>query len=313
MNAIEADGLTKYFGELLAVDHVNFQVKKGEIFGFLGPNGAGKTTTIRMLTTLTRPTEGRARVAGYDVLEDPLRAKQHFGVVPEVSNVYDELSVWNNLMFAGEIYGMSKVERRRRADELLSLLALAEHRDKKARNLSKGLKRKLVLGMALVNSPEIMFLDEPSSGLDVTSTRTMREIIRQFAQRGMTVFLTTHNIEEANLLCDRVAIIVKARIVAIDSPENLKMALDASRSVEIAFKKAPPSLQDWLQASEMVSAVRKEGDKWKVFTSDPSEFLDALVGYVGREKANLLSVNTLGPSLEDVFVSLVTDEGKGGG
>jgi ABC-2 type transport system ATP-binding protein len=313
MNAIEADGLTKYFGELLAVDHVNFQVKKGEIFGFLGPNGAGKTTTIRMLTTLTRPTEGRAKVAGYDVLEDPLRAKQHFGVVPEVSNVYDELSVWNNLMFAGEIYGMSKVERRRRADELLSLLALAEHRDKKARNLSKGLKRKLVLGMALVNSPEIMFLDEPSSGLDVTSTRTMREIIRQFARRGMTVFLTTHNIEEANLLCDRVAIIVKARIVAIDSPENLKMALDASRSVEIAFKKAPPSLQDWLKASEMVSAVRKEGDKWKVFTSNPSEFLDALVGYVGREKANLLSVNTLGPSLEDVFVSLVTDEGKGGG
>jgi ABC-2 type transport system ATP-binding protein len=193
------------------------------------------------------------------------------------------------------------------------LLALAEHRDKKARHLSKGLKRKLVLGMALVNSPEILFLDEPSSGLDVTSTRTMRDIIRQFAERGMTVFLTTHNIEEANLLCDRVAIIVKARIVAIDSPENLKMTLDASRSVEIAFKKAPPSLQDWLKASEMVNAVRKEGDKWKVFTSNPSEFLDALVGYVGREKVNLLSVNTLGPSLEDVFVSLVTDEGKGGG
>ena len=313
MDAIEADGLTKYFGDLLAVDQVNFRVKKGEIFGFLGPNGAGKTTTIRMLTTLTRPSKGTARVAGYDVLNEPLRAKQHFGVVPEVSNVYDELSVWNNLMFAGEIYGMSKTERRRRSDELLSLLALAEHRDKKARHLSKGLKRKLVLGMALVNSPEILFLDEPSSGLDVTSTRTMRDIIRQFAQRGMTVFLTTHNIEEANLLCDRVAIIVKARIVAIDSPENLKMALDASRSVEIAFKKAPPSLQDWLKASEIVNAVRKEGDKWKVFTSNPSEFLDALVGYVGREKANLLSVNTLGPSLEDVFVSLVMDEGKGGG
>ena len=313
MDAIEADGLTKYFGDLLAVDQVNFRVKKGEIFGFLGPNGAGKTTTIRMLTTLTRPSKGTARVAGYDVLNEPLRAKQHFGVVPEVSNVYDELSVWNNLMFAGEIYGMSKTERRRRSDELLSLLALAEHRDKKARHLSKGLKRKLVLGMALVNSPEILFLDEPSSGLDVTSTRTMRDIIRQFAQRGMTVFLTTHNIEEANLLCDRVAIIVKARIVAIDSPENLKMALDASRSVEIAFKKAPPSLQDWLKASVIVNAVRKEGDKWKVFTSNPSEFLDALVGYVGREKANLLSVNTLGPSLEDVFVSLVMDEGKGGG
>jgi ABC-2 type transport system ATP-binding protein len=313
MDAIEAENLTKYFGELLAVDHVNFQVKKGEIFGFLGPNGAGKTTTIRMLTTLARPTEGTARVAGYDVLNEPLRAKQHFGVVPEVSNVYDELSLWNNLMFAGEIYGMSKTERRRRGDELLLLLALAEHRDKKARHLSKGLKRKLVLGMALVNSPEILFLDEPSSGLDVTSTRTMRDIIRQFAERGMTVFLTTHNIEEANLLCDRVAIIVKARIVAIDSPENLKMTLDASRSVEIAFKKAPPSLQDWLKASEMVNAVRKEGDKWKVFTSNPSEFLDALVGYVGREKVNLLSVNTLGPSLEDVFVSLVTDEGKGGG
>lgn len=312
MDAIEAESLTKYFGELLAVDHVNFRVKKGEIFGFLGPNGAGKTTTIRMLTTLTRPSKGTARVAGYDVLNEPLRAKQHFGVVPEVSNVYDELSVWNNLMFAGEIYGMSRTERRSRSDELLSVLALAEHRDKKARNLSKGLKRKLVLGMALVNSPEILFLDEPSSGLDVTSTRLMRDTIRQLAQRGMTVFLTTHNIEEANLLCDRVAIIVKARIVAIDSPENLKMTLDASRSVEIAFKKDPSGLQDWLKASNRVNAVRKDGDKWKVFTSNPSEFLDSLVNYLERERANLLSINTLGPSLEDVFVSLVTNAGKGG-
>jgi len=313
MNAIEAEGLTKRFGDFLAVDHVNFRVKEGEIFGFLGPNGAGKTTTIRMLTTLTCPTEGSARVAGYDVVKDSLRTKQHFGVVPEVSNVYDELSVWNNLMFAGEIYGMSKAERRRKADELLSLLALAEHRNKKARHLSKGLKRKLVLGMAMVNSPDILFLDEPSSGLDVTSTRTMRDMIRQFAQRGMTIFLTTHNIEEANLLCDRVAIIVKARIVAVDSPENLRMALDASRSVEIAFKRTPPSLQDWLNASGIVSAVRKEGDKWKVFTSNPPEFLDALVSYVEREKANLLTVNTMGPSLEDVFVSLVTNEAKGDG
>jgi len=313
MDAIEADGLTKYFGEFLAVDHVGFRVRQGDIFGFLGPNGAGKTTTIRMLTTLTRPTEGTARVAGYDVLKEPLRAKQHFGVVPEVSNVYDELSVWNNLMFAGEIYGMSKSVRRRRSEELLSLLALAEHRDKKARNLSKGLKRKLVLGMALVNSPDILFLDEPSSGLDVTSVRLMRDTIRQLAKKGMTVFLTTHNIEEANLLCDRVAIIVRSRVVAIDSPENLKMTLDASRSVEVAFRKDPPALEGWLNGSDRVNAVRKDGDKWKVFTSDPPGFLDSLVEYLGHEKANLLSVNTLGPSLEDVFVSLVTNAGKGGG
>jgi ABC-2 type transport system ATP-binding protein len=308
--AIVAEGLTKRFGNFVAVDDVDLQVHEGEVFGYLGPNGAGKTTTIRMLTTLAPPTEGRASVAGYDVVRDPLRAKQHFGVVPEVSNVYDELTLWSNLMFSGEIYGMSKSDRKRKAEELLSLLTIAEHREKKARHLSKGLKRKLVLAMALINSPQILFLDEPSSGLDVESTRMLRDVVRELARGGMTIFLTTHNIEEANVLCDRVAIIVRGRIAATDSPENLKMTIDASRSVEVAFKGDTPHLEEWLLNSPSITSLRKEGDKWKIFTSDPPQLLDALVSHAQKERLHLVSINTLGPSLEDVFVSLV--KGSGG-
>jgi len=311
--AIAAEGLTKRFGDLVAVDHIDLRVKEGEVFGFLGPNGAGKTTTIRMLTTLTPPSGGRACVAGHDVMMDPLNAKRNFAVVPETSNAYDELTVWGNLMFAGELHAMPRSRREAVAEDMLGLLALTEHRQKRGGHLSKGLKRRLVLAMALMSSPRILFLDEPSSGLDVDSTRMLRELVRRLASGGMTVFLTTHNIEEANRVCDRVAIIVRGRIVATGAPEELRMTVDASRSVEVALREDRPSMEGALSALPSVTQVRREGDKWRLFTPSPPEVLDALAGLIHDEGLHPVSINTLGPSLEDVFVALTREDARGGG
>ena len=236
-NAIEAINLTKYYGELLAVDHVNFEVKKSEIFGFLGPNGAGKTTTIRILTGILKPDGGSAIVSGYDVSKDSIKAKQYIGVVPEVSNAYIELSAWENLMLIGELYRMSKKEREKNAIKLLKEFGLYEARNKLVRGFSKGMKQRLLLCMALINDPEIIFLDEPTSGLDVESARLLREKIQQYNKDGKTIFLSTHNMEEANQLCNRVAIINHGKIAATDSPEKLRIQSMDLQYVEVMFDK----------------------------------------------------------------------------
>jgi ABC-2 type transport system ATP-binding protein len=308
-NAIEAGNLTKYFGDVLAVNHINVEVKKGEIFGFLGPNGAGKTTTIRMLTGLTDPSEGTARIMGHDIQKEPFRAKECFGIVPEVSNVYDDFSAWNNLMFAGELYGISRTRRTLKAEALLDKFGLSNFKKKKAKGFSKGMKRKLTIAMALINEPDILFLDEPSSGLDVQSAAMLRETIRELNENGTTIFLTTHNIEEANIMCDRVAIIVSGRIVAIDSPERLKRIIQVTQSVVVAFDSSPVSLYDALVQIPGVSHVSREGDKFRLYTDDPSAVLSLVFEYATSNNLKLLTMNTLGPSLEDVFLRLV-ESGK---
>src|SRR3990170_6722307 len=211
-NAIEAMELTKYYGDLCAVDHVNFEVKKGEIFGFLGPNGAGKTTTIRMLTGISIPTEGTATIMGYDIQRRPIEAKDQMGIVPDVSNVYNELSAWDNLIFTGKLYDMLKVFRENRAEELLKMFGLYKRRREKVQGFSRGMKRRICIGMALMNRSSIVFLDEPTSGLDVQSVLVIRDLIRKLNQQGLTIFITTHNIEEASQMCDRVAIINNGKI-----------------------------------------------------------------------------------------------------
>jgi len=198
-SAVEVSNLTKYYDDLLAVDHVNFEVKRGEIFGFLGPNGAGKTTTIRMLTSLTKPSGGTAKIFGYDILNETLAAKRFMGIVPEISNVYDDLSAWDNLMFTGELYQVTKTEREKRAKDLLEMFGLHDRRNEKAKVFSKGMKRRLTIAMGLINNPQLLFLDEPTSGLDVQSVLIIRDIVRELNQKGVTIFLTTHNIEEASV------------------------------------------------------------------------------------------------------------------
>ena len=309
-NAIEAINLTKYYDDLLAVDHINFEVKKGEIFGFLGPNGAGKTTTIRMLTGLTKPSDGTAKIFGHDIQNETLITKRYMGIVPEISNIYDDLSAWDNLMFTGELYQVSKAERKRRAKELLDMFGLYERRNEKAKGFSKGMKRRLTISMGLINNPQLLFLDEPTSGLDVQSALIIKDVVRELNQKSVTIFLTTHNIEEANVTCDRVAIIHKGKIAAIDTPERLKKTIQSVQSVEVAFDKTSPKALKELEKIPSVNEVRKEGDKFRVYTHDPANVLSGLWEYAKANGLKPISLTTLGPSLEDVFVKLTEIEVK---
>jgi ABC-2 type transport system ATP-binding protein len=300
--AIRVESLTMSYGKHLAVDHIDFEVHSGEVFGFLGPNGAGKTTTQRMLTGVLPPTEGSAWVLDHDMAQDPVAAKEHVGVVPEVANPYMEMSGWENMMFAGELYGVDGRSSRRRAEELLHDFELWERRTDAAKRYSKGMRQRLMLAMALLHEPQVLFLDEPTAGLDVASQRAIRQKVRDLASQGVAVFYTTHNIEEANTLCDRVAIIREGRIVALDSPEQLKAAFTGSQSVEVSFSAAvePKELGDIPD----VTHVEKQGDKLRFYTAAPGLVAMHLVECARERNLEIINLNTLGPSLEEVFVAL---------
>jgi ABC-2 type transport system ATP-binding protein len=302
--AIDVKHISKRFGDFQAVSDINFSVQDGETFGFLGPNGAGKTTTIRILTGISAPTEGTASIFGLDITKETITAQRMMGVVPETSNVYDDLSAWRNLMFSAELYGVGKSVRERKGQELLEMFGLWSRKDDKARGFSKGMKRRLTLAMGLVNEPRLLFLDEPTSGLDVQSNLIIRDVIRDLNTRKVTVFLTTHNIEEANLVCDHVAIVNRGRIAAIDSPERLKRTIQSVQSVEVAFDRSPAELQETLKIMNRNGEVRKEGDKFRIFTEDPSAVIASLMDYSRSQGNRILSMNTFGPSLEDVFIKL---------
>ena len=302
--AIDVQHLTKRFDQIQALSDVTFSVEEGEIFGFLGPNGAGKTTTIRILTGISAPTSGGAKVFGKDIVKETIAARRLMGIVAETSNVYDDLTGWQNLMFSAELYGVGTNERRKRGRELLETFGLWERKDDKARGYSKGMKRRLTISMGLINDPRLIFLDEPTSGLDVQSNIIIRDVVRDLNSRGVTVFLTTHNIEEANMLCDRVAIINKGHVAAIDSPERLKGTIQSVQSVGVAFERAVPGQAEALGAMAGVSEVRKEGDKFRLFTEDPAMVIAALTEYAKEQGNRIIDLNTYGPSLEDVFIKL---------
>ena len=305
---IEVNNLTKKFGEIVAVNHISFKVRKGEIFGFLGPNGAGKTTTIRILTGILKPDEGKAIVAGYDILEDSIKVKQRIGVVPEVSNAYVDLSAWENLMLIGELYGVPKKERVKRANKLLREFGLYKARHRPVRGFSKGMKQKLLLCMALINDPEILFLDEPTSGLDVESARLLREKIQQYGNEGRTIFLSTHNMEEANQLCHRIAVINHGKIAAIDTPEKLRAESSELQYVEVSFNK--PVDPEEFSKNEHVIKVASAGNKIRLYTASPCDVVEFLVDFARLNNLRILSLNTMAPSLEDVFMKLIKEHGE---
>lgn len=302
-NAIEAINLTKYYGKVLAVDHISFEVKEGEMFGFLGPNGAGKTTTIRLLTGQAKPSSGSAIVAGFDMAREPMRAKRLIGVVPEVSNLYDELSAWDNLIFAAQLYGVPGSARGMRAKELLELIGLYDRRGDRVGNFSKGMRRRLAIAAALIHDPSILFLDEPTSGLDVQSARAIRGLIRELNGKGMTVFLTTHYIEEADRLCDRIAIIDRGRIVAEGEPGELKSMAEERAALDISFGPGHGP-GEGLTALEHVKGVLRLGEVFRVYVDDVAGFLRALADFARERGLEIESINTVKPSLEDAFVRI---------
>ena len=301
---IRVQGLCKRFGEIQAVDGLEFSVREGEIFGFLGPNGAGKTTTIRMLVGLLKPDAGSAWVNGFDALRDPVLAKKSVGVVPESSNLYSELTAWENLIYMGQLYGVPKKEWKKRAEELLQDFNLLDRRDGKFQGFSRGMKRRLTIAAALVHRPKILFLDEPTTGLDVMSARGLRGVIKQLKKKGVTVFLTTHLIQEAEDLCDRVAIIVKGKIRVTDTPEALK---DKVKETEVLEIRPVPVSQALSGKMEALPGVEKAGlveDKLRLYGKSLHGSICQILNQLNAEGVSILSIQTLTPTLEDAFVKL---------
>ena len=301
--AVNVNNLTKRYGDIVAVNNISFSVNRGEIFGLLGPNGAGKTTTIRVLTGLTKPTSGTVIVADWDVVLKPTKAKERVGVVPEVSNLYDEMSAWDNLIFAAQLYGVQRNERDKRAKDHLDLFGLYERRSDRVGIFSRGMKRRLTIAAALIHKPDILFLDEPTTGLDVQSSRMIRNLIKELNEGGATIFLTTHYIEEADQLCQRVAIINQGKIVAVDNPEKLKAAVEEHHIIEVSFSPAQ-DLNDKLRSLEKVSNVSRVGDKFRLHVEDASEVVPLLIDFARENNLRIISINTLKPSLEDAFVEI---------
>ncbi len=303
MNAIEASGLVKYYGSFQAVKGVSFSVKSGEVFGFLGPNGAGKTTTIRMLTGVLKPDSGEVRVLGYDMLNEreKIKAREKTGIVPEMANPYVDLTAMQNLRLMGELYGMSKAEIEKRLLELLREFDLYEKRNVKVRGFSKGMRQRLIIAMAMIADPELYFLDEPTSGLDVISARLIKDVIREEKKAGKTIFLTTHNMDDANELCERIGIIRKGKLIAIDTPEKLKQLVKGRVSIEVSFE--PMKFDPSVLSSAL--KIERMGDKVRIYTKDPDKTVKELVRYAEGEKLRIVSLRTLSPSLEDVFMELV--------
>ena len=304
---IRASGLTKIFGKNTAVDDISFDVLEGEIFGFLGPNGAGKTTTTRMLTGVIPPDAGTATILGHDIRSEPVLAKQGFGVVPETSNAYTDLTAWQNLMLMGELYGLPRARAEQRSSDLLGMVGLIERKDQKVQAYSKGMKQRLILAMALIHEPNLLFLDEPTSGLDVQSTHMILSLLRDLNKQGATIFLTTHNMEEANRLCHRVGIIRAGKMVAIDAPEKLKAAIDRVHQIEVSFSREVSG--DVLAGLNGVMKVNRTGDKWQITAENRDIAIRSLVTFGQQNGAEIVTLNTLPPSLDEAFL-LLTQEAK---
>ena len=304
VKAIEVAGLTKAYDGLVAVDSISFDVNAGEVFGFLGPNGAGKTTTIRVLTGLSRPNAGSARVLGYNISSEIVKAKKSFGVVPEQSNMYDELTGLGNLVFTGQLYGVLSRERQTRAEELLKTFGLYERKDSKFATYSRGMKRALTIAAALVHKPRLLFLDEPTVGLDVVAARSLRAIIKRLKESGITVFLTTHYLEEADNLCNRIALLVKGKIVAIDTPASLKSMAEEKPALEVSFQVPLTKAADELGRRLPGLAVVRADDKIRIYGGDADVVLHTILGYATENGTQVASVSSLKPSLEDAFVKL---------
>lgn len=299
---IEVTELTKKFNEVTAVDAISFSVRQGELFGFLGPNGAGKTTTINILTGLARPNSGKIKIAGMECEKNPKAAQHLIGIVPDESNLYPELSGFDNLCFCASLYGMRKKERQTRARELLDTFGLKEAANRKFAGYSKGMKRKLTIAAGIIHHPQILFLDEPTTGIDVASARQIRQLIAELHRAGTTIFLTTHYLEEAERLCERIAFIVKGRVVRTDTVANLLQPIQERKAMLISVSNSADDLCDKLASAfphfefQAVSTGQVRIESAEAISIGP------FVRFIENQGAEVMEARRLIPSLEEVFV-----------
>ncbi|OGD72433.1 MAG: ABC transporter [Candidatus Coatesbacteria bacterium RBG_13_66_14] len=302
--AIAVEGLSKRFGSVQAVAGVDFEVSRGEFFGFLGPNGAGKTTTINMLTGLARPDAGTICIAGVDYTKQPKAAQRLIGVVGDESNLYPELTGFENLCFCAALYGMRKKKRLARAGELLEMFGLKEAADRKFGGYSRGMKRKLTIAAGIIHDPQILFLDEPTTGLDVASARQIRQLIADLHRAGTTIFLTTHYIEEAERLCERIAFIVDGRIIRTDTIASLLQPLQGKQVMLFEVERDGRTLCGKLAAAFDNLAFDAFSDgRIRAEAAGPVP-VGPLVRFIEEQGVTVLEARRQQPSLEDIFVKI---------
>jgi len=311
MSGIEAVGLTKRFGSLTAVDGLSFEVGKGEIFGLLGPNGSGKTTTVRLLSCLIAPSEGSASVAGFDIRREALKVREAVGVLTENPGIYDRLSAVENMEFFAEAYGLrDKTERDSRIRELLKFFDLWDRRGDRVGTFSRGMRQKLAIAKAVVHRPEVLFLDEPSSGLDPKAAKDIRDLMEGMSrQEKHTIVLCTHNLEEAERLCSRVMIIRKGAALATGSVEDLRKKLHGAPELEVSLEEVNDRLLKATAKLEGVRAVNATVKGTLIYDiDDPEARTPDVVRSLVQAGGRIKSVNILRPSLEDAYLELTKEE-----
>jgi len=304
--AVAADELTKRFGDFVAVDQVSFAVPKGEIFGFLGPNGAGKTTTIKMLTGLVLPTSGRGTVAGHDIMTGTPAIKRSIGYMSQLFSLYGDLTVDENITFFSRLYGVPRERRPARRDWVLAMAGLADQRGRLTAELPLGWKQRLALGCAVLHEPPILFLDEPTSGVDPISRRAFWELIYALADQGTTIFVTTHYMEEAEY-CHRLALMNRGRLIALDTPARLRAAM-REPMLEVRVSDAPRGAEALLGAPGVREAAMF-GRALHVAVDDVDAARVALPARLAERGVTVTGLEQIEPSLEDVFVARVRAEG----
>lgn len=309
---IETNDLTKEFGELTAVDHVSFRVRKGEVFGFLGPNGAGKTTTIKMLTTLIRPTSGSATVLGSDVVSEGDKIRPRIGVVQQEPSYEYSLSVEANLDLYGFMWDVPKQERKARIELLLDKFGLEDVRKTAPPELSVGQRRRLQVAREFMHDSDLMFLDEPTLGLDPQARRVTLDYVREKVASGVTVFFTTHVMEEAEYICDRIAIIDHGRILALDTIENIKRSFGGISVIQLRVKETDSSLDEKLRklsGVERVLCSSRQDEPLKVYCKDVDTVLPQVIDLTTSSGLHIMDLRIKEPSLDEVFIQMIKSRG----
>ncbi|MEM0313712.1 MAG: ATP-binding cassette domain-containing protein [Candidatus Bathyarchaeia archaeon] len=299
---IKAEGLTKVFNKsLVAVDHVNFSVKSGEIFGFLGPNGAGKTTTINMLITVLKPTEGKASVLGYDIVKQANDVRKAIGVVPQEYTADEDLTGYENIMLCADLYGIPREIAKKRALELLELVELTQFKDKRVETYSGGMRRRLELACGLINRPKVLFLDEPTLGLDVQTRAATWNYIRKLKEEyGMTLFMTTHYLEEADALCDRIAIIDHGKIIATGTPSELKDSLGGD-VITIRIKENV-DVSEIIRSVEHVKDVKNENGSYRIKAESGEVTAPLIIEALRKKGYTVTRLSLTEPTLNEVYL-----------
>jgi ABC-2 type transport system ATP-binding protein len=304
---IDTQNLTRKFGVLTAVDNVTLHVEEGEVFGFLGPNGAGKTTTVRMLCCLIGKTSGEAKIGDYTINteEDCLKIRKMVGLLPENVGLYDSLSAYRNLDFYGQLYEVPEAKRKENIERFLTLLGIWERRDDAVGTFSKGTKQKIAIARALIHDPQVLFLDEPTANLDPEAAKTVRDFILELKKEKRTIFLNTHNLDEAERLCDRIAIL-KSKLIAVDSPKNLERSL-YNRKTIVHLESVTSAVTAAVENLDAVKNVRVSGNKLILDIDDPEKDNPSVVWAIVEAGGNIQYVTELRSTLEDVYLKLIRE------